>query len=213
MAAQEGREASLVLSSLHRILSNAVRSGVPPHSVLALLDKERDRSTTKQKDRQTWLNYARWTVCARWWYVVPCLLISFLLHVLVLQLWNESTCIIPVPPMISGMIQPLANCNICQGVVEAPRFLDLNRKDFALHHAHSSRPIVVVGAALHWPAMEIFSYTYFMNLYRKFPDAIAGDTTQGQFFSYSSKIQTLKDLFELSPERVNMTSESWYIGW
>jgi hypothetical protein len=91
--------------------------------------------------------------------------------------------------------------------------VNITRKEFALHYAHSSQPVVVVRAALHWSAMQVFSYDYFRNLYSTFPDAIDADTSKGQFFSYNSNIRNLKELFDLPSERAAMTTERWYIGW
>jgi len=61
--------------------------------------------------------------------------------------------------------------------------------------------------------MEVFSYNYFKDLYQQSPEAIDSDTEKGQFFSYSSNIRNLKELFELSSEGVSMATEKWYIGW
>ena len=191
-----------VLSTLRRIVSDGDKAGIPAHDILAVLDEERKPSQTTRLQ-----NLFSCTL------FIPCLFFGFLLHIPVLQIWNGSFCVIPSPSMVVGMIQPIANCSVCQGVTEAPRLVNLSRKDFALKHAHNSRPIVVVGAAMNWSAMEVLSYEYFQRLYQRYPDAVDGDMTKGQFFSYSSNIRNLKDLFELSSERVAMVSERWYIGW
>lgn len=145
--------------------------------------------------------------------VIPALFCVFLLHFPLLQLFTGSTCVLSPPLMLTEIMHPLVNCSMCQGVTEAPRFVNLTRKEFALHHAHSSRPIVVVGAALDWPAMQVFSYDYFRGLYYSFPESLDADTSKGQFFSYSSNIHDLKELFELTSERAAMITERWYIGW
>ena len=45
------------------------------------------------------------------------------------------------------------------------------------------------------------------------PEAMDADINSGHFFSYSSRIKDLKELFEMSAERASMASEKWYIGW
>lgn len=192
-----------ILASLRKIVSEANKAGIPVHDIVFHLDKEIQLNGVTR-----WTRLRTWVPC-----ILPCLLVVFLLHVPFVQLWNGSFCVFPTPMVMVGMIQPLANCSICQGLTEAPRLVNLSRKDFALHHAHSSRPIVVVGAALNWSATQELSYEYFQSLYQRYPDAIQNDMAKGQFFSYSSNIRNLKDLFELSSERAAMTHERWYIGW
>jgi histone arginine demethylase JMJD6 len=199
-------EESCVLSSLRKIVSDGDNAGIPLHEILATLDEE--RKPTKATSITRLRNSVSCTPL-----IIPCLIFGLLLHVPVLQIWNGSFCALPTPAMMIGMIQPVADCNVCEGVAEAPRLVNLSRKDFALQHAHSSKPIVVVGAALNWSAMEVLSYEYFQSLYQRYPDAVDGDMSKGQFFSYSSNIRHLEDLFELSSERAAMISERWYIGW
>lgn len=95
----------------------------------------------------------------------------------------------------------------------ALRFGNLSREDFVHNHAYSAKPIVVERAADGWSAMEVFSYDYFKDLYQKTPGSLDDDNIKGQFFSYSSNIMDLKDLFQLSVEQAQMKSERWYIGW
>ena len=199
-------EESFVLSSLRNIVSDGDNAGIPLHEILATLDEE--RKPTKATSITRLRNYMSCSLA-----IIPCLIFGLLLHVPVLQIWNGSFCALPTPAMMFGMIQPIADCNICEGVAEAPRLVNLSRKDFALQHAHSSKPIVVVGAAMNWSAMDVLSYEYFQSLYQRYPDAVDGDMSKGQFFSYSSNIRHLEDLFELSSERAAMISERWYIGW
>ena len=110
-------------------------------------------------------------------------------------------------------MHPKFDCNFCEGLTGAPRQTNLSQYEFVHKYAYTSRPILVVGAASDWPAMDVFSYDYFKSLYQQSPEAIESDMESGQFFSYSSNIQNLKDLFDLSSERVSMTTEKWYIGW
>ena len=104
-------------------------------------------------------------------------------------------------------------CRVCEGVEGALRFVNLSREDFIHQHAYSAKPIVVEGAARGWPAMEVFSYDYFKDLYLQTPGSLDDDYTKGQFFSYSSSIMDLKGLFQLPVEQAEMKTERWYIGW
>ena len=202
--------AAKTLSSLRLILSDAERTGTSLQEILSLLDEERGSDRNGESWNARRAACAVWSLIQRLFTIIPCLFIGFLLHAAVLQVLSGSFCVVPMPMVIAGMMTPPANCDVCQGVKGAPRLVNPSRKEFVLHHAHTSRPIVVVGAALNWSAVEVFSYEYFRRIYQRFPDAIDSD---GQFFSYSSNIQNLKELFELSSERATMTSERWYIGW
>ena len=102
---------------------------------------------------------------------------------------------------------------VCEGVTGALRFVNLSREDFVHHHAYGAKPIVVEGAALGWSAMDVFSYDYFKSLYLQTPGSLDDDNIKGQFFSYSSNIMDLKDLFQLPAELAEMKTERWYIGW
>lgn len=198
------------MSSLSEALKDAEKVGVPLEDILNCLNTETKpiRSTAHQS-RYCIRNTPSFIVLQ----LVPAVSLVFLLHFPLLKLLSGASCLFPAPVLFMGMIHPLANCSVCLGVTEAPRLLNLTPKDFALHHAYSSRPIIVAEAALHWSAMHVFSYDYFQSLYSRYPDAIDADTNEGQFFSYSSNIRNLKELFELTGERVAMTTESWYIGW
>ena len=194
-----------VLSGLHNVLRDAEQSGVPLKAILNCLDNEINSSS---RSWSTW-NFVSFTSFK----LIPALVLVVLLHIPLLQVISGSVCILPAPLFITGLIHPLANCSACQGVTEAPRLVNLTRKNFVLHYAHSLQPIVVVEAALHWPAMEVFSYDYFRSLYSSYPEAINADTSKGQFFSYSSNICNLKELFDLPSERAAMVAEKWYVGW
>ena len=102
---------------------------------------------------------------------------------------------------------------VCEGVTGAFRFANLSREDFVRNHAYSAKPIVVEGAALGWSAMDVFSYEYFKDLYLRIPGSLDDDNIKGQFFSYSSNIMDLKDLFRQPTKHAEMKTERWYIGW
>ena len=200
----ESREVAIIVSKLRDIWRDAENEGVPLSHIWECLDKEISSSRE-----------ASWS--AQWGCrLFLALLITVILHVIMLQIFNESRsiCAFPAPVLLAEMIHPLVNCSNCLDINEAPRLGDLTRKEFALNHAHNLRPVVVVGGALHWPAMQVFSYDYLRSLYsRLYPEAITDMTSKGQFFSYSSNIHNLKDLFELTGESAATAADRWYVGW
>lgn len=200
------------VSNLCQLLKESEKAGIPLEDILKCLDS---------KDACAGVNHSWWRPkCSLWkWFrftllnILPVMFLAFLLYFPAVQLINESPCVVQAPMVFGEIMHPIVNCSMCKGLTEAPRLTNLSRREFMEHHAHSSRPIVVVGAASHWPAMDIFSYSYFKGLYQSHPDGIETDTNTGQFFSYSSNIKNLKELFELSSESVAMERERWYIGW
>ena len=200
------------VSSLCELLKESEKVGISLEDILKCLDS---------KDVSAGVSRSWWrSKCSIWkWFrftvlnILPVLFLAFLLYFPVVQLINESPCVLHAPMGFGEIMHPIVNCSMCKGLTEAPRLTNLSRHEFMERHAHSSRPIVVVGAASHWPAIDIFSYDYFKGLYQSHPDGIETDMNTGQFFSYSSNIKNLKELFELSSESAAMETERWYIGW
>ena len=195
-----------VVLKICKAARDAENAGISVEDIFKCLNDERKSISSPSHDSSSVWGFTSFKL------ISGVLLVS-LLHFPVLKFLYDSSCILPTPDLLIGMITPLANCSVCEGVMEAPRLVNLTRKEFAIHHAHSSRPIVVVEAAMNWPAMQVLSYDYFKTLYHKYPEAIDADSAKGQFFSYSSNIRNLKDLFELSSEQVAMITDKWYIGW
>ena len=123
------------------------------------------------------------------------------------------SCLLTEVSPFGEAVTPVVDCSICEGVTSAPRLTNLTRDDFVRNHAYTSRPILVVGAALNWSAVEVFSYDFFKGLYMTSPGSLDEDNDKGQFFPYSSDIRDLKELFSLPSEVATMETEKWYIGW
>lgn len=153
--------------------------------------------------------------------ILNCLLfkvypVIFVLLLLAYPLYNlviGSPCLVAEVSPFGEAVTPVIDCNICEGVTEAPRLTNLTQDDFIRNYAYTSRPLLVVGAVLDWPAIEVFSYDYFKSLYLKSPESLEEDSNSGQFFAYSSNIKDLKELFSLPSDVATMESEKWYIGW
>lgn len=124
-----------------------------------------------------------------------------------------SPCLISEVTPLGEVVIPVVDCKICENVTDVPRLANLSREEFVHKYAYTSKPILVVGAALDWQALEVYSYDYFKSLYLNTPGALEDDNIQGQFFSYSSNIRDLKELFQLPSEVAAMAEERWYIGW
>lgn len=124
-----------------------------------------------------------------------------------------SPCLLKEVSPLGEAVQPLVNCDMCRGLDGAPRLTNLSQEDFMKYYAYSSQPILVEGAVSKWSALKVFSYDYFKDLYLSTPASLDEDDSEGQFFSYSSNIESLKHFFSIPDEVVTMQTEKWYIGW
>lgn len=123
------------------------------------------------------------------------------------------SCLVSEISPFGEAVNPMANCEMCEGVTGAPRLSNLSKDDFIRNYAYTSKPILVVGAVSNWTALDVFSYEYFKSLYVNSPESLEDDNSKGQFFSYSSNMGDLRDLFSLPSEVASMETEKWYIGW
>ena len=132
----------------------------------------------------------------------------------IFKMVTMSTCLLSdLMPFGDVVAAPFINCDMCRGLLGAPRLSNLSKDDFIRNYAYTGRPILVEGAALNWSAVQTFSYDYFKSLYLSVPSSLDEDFSTPQFFSYSSNIKDLRDLFSLPNEVASMETEKWYIGW
>ena len=209
MAAEKLREETI--ARLCEVLESARSSGLSENDVKTCLETEQFLGSPHRHKKQ--LKWRLLSIHCWFFNILPVVFFLSLLYFPLSELLSDSPCLIYQPLPFSEFLQPIADCSVCEGIVEAPRIVNLSREEFVRKYAYSSRPIVVAGAALEWSAIEVFSYEYFKELYHRFPEAIESDTNTGQFFFYSSNIRDLQELFELSSERASMATEKWYIGW
>lgn len=145
--------------------------------------------------------------------VYPVIFLLLMLSYPLVRMLSGYACLLVEVSPFGEVVNPMVNCDICEGVTGAPRLRNLSRDDFMRNYAYTSRPILVEGAVLNWSAVEVFSYDFFKELYMSRPESLEEDNSRGQFFAYSSNIGSLQDLFSLPSEVASMQSEKWYIGW
>ena len=210
-----------VISELYELFEQSEKNGISLEDILkcvysnvgsTTIYDSYDELPTPCAKESYWRRYASKCIHFFVLQLLPILFLGVLFYSPVAQLVYMSPCILHTPVPLVEVTHPIINCTMCQGLTEAPRLKNLSRNEFMEHHAHSLRPIVVVGAASQWPAIEVFSYDYFKKLYQNYPESVEGDMNTGQFFSYSSNIRNLKELFEI-PHNLAVETERWYIGW
>ena len=140
---------------------------------------------------------------------LPCLLVLLYLLQRLESVWYEEPCLVPRLVPYGEVTLPFADCGICSNMSRVPVVENVTVASFLNEYAYSSRPVLVKGAAKDWPAARLFSYEYFRELYSQNPRTLH----QGQFFAYSSSIESLDEFMSLSSDRASMKTETWYIGW
>ena len=211
-----------VISELYELFEQSEKNGISLEDIFkcvysnvgsTTIDDSYDELNTPYSKKSHWRHYVSKGIHFSVLQLLPFLFLGFLFYFPMAQLMYTSPCIMHTPVPLVEVTHPIINCTMCQGLTEAPRLKNLSRNEFMEHHAHSLRPIVVVGAASRWPAIEVFSYDYFKKLYQNYPESVEADMNTGQFFSYSSNIRNLKELFEIPHNQLSVENERWYIGW
>lgn len=197
-------------SRLTGILEQAQSAGLSENDFKRCLQSNKYFSTATNAHKLQYFSLIANSVVFKF---LPFVFLAVLLYFPVSEVLSHSPCLVSQIPPFGEVMHPKLDCDFCEGLRGAPHLTNLSQYEFVSEYAYTSRPILVVGAASGWPAMEVFSYNYFKDLYQQSPEAIDSDTEKGQFFSYSSNIRNLKELFELSSEGVSMATEKWYIGW
>lgn len=123
-------------------------------------------------------------------------------------------CVVPNNYLVWEATRPVADCNICRGVNSVMVLPNVTRDEF-LNYAYSYRPIIIKNAAGHWPAMKVFSYSFFRDLFESTPGSYESIDEECQFLNFKTDLYSLKQVFSMSQKRVrNADGERpWYIGW
>ncbi len=145
--------------------------------------------------------------------IYPILFLAALVAYPGYKAYGGSPCLVSDVFPLTDAVAPFVDCKVCKGVSQAPRLTNISQEEFICDYAYQSKPVLVVGAANDWPAMDLFSYDYFKKLYSSKPDS-QGDAKDRQFFAYKSgMVNDLEDLFAMSSEKLSTGKEKWYIGW
>lgn len=74
--------------------------------------------------------------------------------------------------------------------------------------AYLSRPLVVRGGALHWPALHVFSESFFRSLYDSVPGSYGDVAHECQFLPFRTHYLTLREALARQTR-----PKHWYFGW
>lgn len=143
---------------------------------------------------------------------------SFLVKFPILDILVDNTlgirCVIPNNYFIWEATRPVTDCSICENVTEVLSLQNISRENFA-KFAYTSRPLVIRNAAAHWPAMKVFNFEFFKELFENIEGSYESVEEECQFLTFKTEFLSLKDVFNMSKKRLeNAEGEKpWYVGW
>jgi hypothetical protein len=103
---------------------------------------------------------------------------------------------------------------MCKDVSSVLTIENLTRDEFR-NYAYSSRPMLVKGAALHWPAMQTFTYHFLKEMYETVEGAYESIEEECQILTFKTEFRSLEDVFAMPESRVFLKGgeKPWYVGW
>ncbi|KAJ9588473.1 hypothetical protein L9F63_018129 [Diploptera punctata] len=166
------------------------------------------------KERQKSVRYSGVIVAIT---IVGVVLISILLKIVFDSLMKTTLgtrCLLPNNYFIWEATRPVTDCNMCKDVKNILIFENITREEFR-NYAYSSRPMLVKGAALHWPAMHTFTYNFFKEIYQKTEGAFESVEEECQILTFKTEFKSLEDVFSMPESRVlqKNSEKPWYVGW
>lgn len=123
-------------------------------------------------------------------------------------------CLVPNNYFIWEATRPISNCNFCKNLSKPILLPNVTRETF-LPYSYGSKPIVIKGAFLNWPAMHTFSLEYFQQLYNNTEGSVKSVNEECQFLHFKSDFISVRDVFLMSENRSKNepNEKSWYVGW
>jgi hypothetical protein len=148
--------------------------------------------------------------------LVGIVLVSILLNVLFDSVMSTlgTRCLLPNNYFIWEATRPATDCSMCKDVKTVLVFGNISRDEFR-NYAYSSRPMLVKGAALHWPAMQTFSYHFLKEIYQNVEGAYESIEEECQILTFKTEFKSLEDVFAMPESRVLLKEgeKPWYVGW
>lgn len=149
--------------------------------------------------------------------VVCAVLISILLKIIfdsIIKNTLGTRCLLPNNYFIWEATRPETNCSMCEDVNSVLVFGNVTRDEFS-NYAYSSRPMLVKGAALHWPAMKTFTYHFLKEIYQNVEGAYESIEEECQILTFKTEFRSLEDVFAMPESRVLLEEgeKPWYVGW
>ncbi|XP_047738516.1 uncharacterized protein LOC108669977 [Hyalella azteca] len=126
---------------------------------------------------------------------------------------HAEVCTIELPDRFQDIFRPVVDCAMCRNVTHVDKVARLSPQLFEQRYAYTGRPVLVLDGQRDWTAPRTFSFDFFKNIYAPDSPVLSHSYRDCQFFPYQTSFSSLRDVFNMSRDRVNMRGEPWYIGW
>lgn len=167
-------------------------------------------------------NYFKIIKCRHIFLLIVCILSIFVgnifLKIPLLDSIMQSTlgkrCLLPNNYVVWEATRPITDCQMCQDVDDVLVLHNITREGFQ-QYAYSPRPMIAKGAALHWPAMQTFTFDYFKALYNTIDGAYESVEDECQLLTFKTEFTSLSEVFAMSESRQRLDDgeKPWYVGW
>lgn len=149
--------------------------------------------------------------------LVGAILVSILLKIMFDSVMKNAVgtrCLLPNNYFIWEATRPETDCSMCKDVKGVLVFQNITRDEFR-KYAYSSRPMLVKGAALHWPAMQTFTYHFLKGIYQNVEGAYESIEEECQILTFKTEFRSLEEVFAMPDSRVFLEDgeKPWYVGW
>ncbi|XP_069687817.1 uncharacterized protein [Periplaneta americana] len=149
--------------------------------------------------------------------LVVAVLVSILLKIIFDSIMKNTLgtrCLLPNNYFVWEATRPETDCNMCKDIKSVLVFENITREEFR-NYAYSPRPMLVKGAALHWPAMQTFTYHFLKEIYQNVEGAYESVEEECQILTFKTEFKSLQDVFSMPESRVLQEEgeKPWYVGW
>ncbi|XP_015598996.1 uncharacterized protein LOC107269546 [Cephus cinctus] len=119
-----------------------------------------------------------------------------------------TRCLFEFPSFTQKIFRPAEDCSVCLDVKEVEKLSGVDPAFFEERYAYSGRPVVITDATSNWTAPQVFSFSFFKDLYE-------GQVSNCQFFPYKTEFHSLQEVLNMSRSRAQLEAgtKSWYVGW
>ncbi|XP_018566497.1 bifunctional arginine demethylase and lysyl-hydroxylase JMJD6-B [Anoplophora glabripennis] len=131
------------------------------------------------------------------------------------DIFNSSDeCFLEMPSDASKIFREPESCDICNNIDQVDKVVNISALDFYEKYARMAKPLVVNDGAVSWPAIKVFDFEFFKDLYNSI-DTKQNSRRNCQFFPYKTEFKSLEEVFEMKIERSILApgEKSWYVGW
>ena len=107
------------------------------------------------------------------------------------MLWNgfaledltKESCALEQPDVFNALLRPIDDCDMCLGLERIEHLEHITQKKFIKKYAYTSVPVVIRNALTNWTALNVLSFDFLKEVYRK-ADEMAYRDRQEQVTRY-----------------------------